>query len=80
MAISKAPRNWNIVLSKIKFKWIKFILPEGQIGRLRPFVADIAMDLWEFMELLQQWETQISIPPTSGISHPIGDDLNDGFE
>jgi hypothetical protein len=30
--------------------------------------------------LLQQWETQISIPPTSGISHPIGDDLNDGFE
>lgn len=56
MAISKAPRNWNIVLSKIKFKWIKFILPEGQIGRLRPYMASIAKNLWG-IDLLQQWET-----------------------
>jgi hypothetical protein len=30
--------------------------PEGQIGRLRPYMASIAKNLWG-IDLLQQWET-----------------------
>ena len=35
--------------------------PEGQVGKLRPYVADIVINLWG-QDLLQQWRTQINIP------------------
>lgn len=38
------------------------------------------MNLWEFMELLQQWETQISIHSTSGTSCKTGDIPDKGAE
>ena len=36
--------------------------PEGQKGILKPYVADITINLWG-CDLLQQWNTQINIPP-----------------
>ena len=33
----------------------------GQIGKLRPYVADIHMNLWR-SHFLQEWGTQINIP------------------
>ena len=40
------------------------IVPEGQKGRLKPYIADIATNLWG-RDLLQKWNTQINIPPVS---------------
>jgi hypothetical protein len=59
-------------LSQVKqsLKWIKYIGPEGQIERLRPYVTDIAMNLWG-RDLLQQQKTQINISATSDTSHKI---------
>ncbi|MGE9640383.1 pol protein pepsin-like aspartate protease and reverse transcriptase [Escherichia coli] len=42
--------------------------PEGQKGRLKPYVADIAINLWG-RDLLQQWNTQINIPPVSDTNY-----------
>ena len=42
-------------------RWIECIGPEGQRGRLRSYLANIAMNLWGH-DLLQQWNTQINIP------------------
>jgi hypothetical protein len=52
-------------LSQVKqsLKWIKCRGPESQVAKLKPYVADISMNLWR-RDLLQQWEAQISIPPT----------------
>ena len=47
---------------------VEGIGPEGQRGKLRPHVASIAMNLWGH-DLLQQWKTQINIPPISGVNH-----------
>ena len=35
-------------LSQIKqsTRWLKCIGPEGQVGKVRPYVADIAINLW----------------------------------
>ena len=44
-------------------RWVECIGPEGQIGRLRPYIANIAMNLWG-CDLLQQWNTQMNIPAT----------------
>ena len=42
-------------LSQIKqsTRWFKCIRPESQVGKLRPYVADIAINLWR-RDLLQQ--------------------------
>ena len=50
-------------LSQIKqsTRWLKCIGPEGQVGKLRPYMADIAINLWG-RDLLQQWKTKINIP------------------
>jgi hypothetical protein len=50
-------------LSQIKQSLINSIGSEYQIGKLTPYVINIAINLWE-RDLLQQWEAQISIPPT----------------
>ena len=44
-------------LSQIKqsTRWLKCIGPEGQVGKLRPCVADTAISLWQ-RDLLQQWK------------------------
>ncbi|MBV2133728.1 pol protein [Pseudomonas sp. MAP12] len=42
--------------------------PEGQKGILKPYVADIAINLWG-RDLLQQWNTQINIPPVSDTNY-----------
>lgn len=39
-------------------------MPEGQIGKLRLYVANKAMNLWEY-NMLKQWNTQINISPAS---------------
>ena len=45
-------------------RWVECIGLELQIGKLRPYVANIAVYLWG-CDLLQQWDTQISIPAAS---------------
>ena len=42
-------------------RWVKCIELEGQKGILRPYVANIAMNLWG-CDLLEQRSTQINIP------------------
>ncbi|KAL6087172.1 hypothetical protein STEG23_007695 [Scotinomys teguina] len=53
-------------LSQVKqsARWLECIGPEGQRAKLKPYVANIAMNLWG-RDLLKQWNTQINIPPTS---------------
>ena len=53
-------------LSRVKqsTRWVNFIGPDGQIGKLRPYVANIVVNLWG-CDLLQQWNTQINIPDAS---------------
>ncbi|KAL6040906.1 hypothetical protein STEG23_037882 [Scotinomys teguina] len=53
-------------LSQIKqsSRWVECIGPEGQRGRLKPYVANVAVNLWG-RDLLQQWNTQIKIPTIS---------------
>ena len=57
-------------LSQIKqsTRWLKCVGPEGQVGKLRPYVTDIAINLWG-RDLLQQWKTQFNIPSVSVSSH-----------
>lgn len=43
---------------------------EGQIGKLKPYVPDIVITLWE-RDLLEQWRTQISIPSILETAHKI---------
>ncbi|ERE67690.1 protease-like protein [Cricetulus griseus] len=47
---------------------VVYIGPEGQKGILKPYVADIAINLWGH-DLLQQWNTQINIPPMSDTNY-----------
>ncbi|KAL6067262.1 hypothetical protein STEG23_006100 [Scotinomys teguina] len=53
-------------LSQVKqsARWLECIGPEGQRAKLKPYVANIAMNLWG-RDLLKQWNTQINIPPVS---------------
>ena len=51
-------------------RWVKCIGPEGQEGILKSYVANIAMNLWEH-DLLQQWNTQINIPPILETNHKL---------
>ena len=53
-------------LSRVRqsMRWVNCIGPDGQIGKLRPYVANIAVNLWG-RDLLQQWNTQINIPAAS---------------
>ena len=62
-------------LSRVKqsTRWVECIGPEGQIGRLRPYIANIAINLWG-RDLLQQWNTQINIPVVPG-THNSGKDI-----
>ena len=62
-------------ISRVKqsTRWVHCIGPEGQRGKLRPYVADIAINLWGH-DLLQQWNTQISIPAVPG-THNSGKDI-----
>ena len=59
--------NWPLQESDIQFleigtlsqvkqrkRWVECIGPEGQKGRLRPYVGSIAVNLWS-RDLLQQW-------------------------
>ena len=48
--------------------WIECIGSEEQRGKLRPYVANIAVNLW-CPDLLQQYITQINIPPISETDH-----------
>ena len=54
-------------LSRVRqsMRWVNCIGPDGQIGKLRPYVANIAVNLWGHDLLLQQWNTQINIPAAS---------------
>ncbi|KAL6045981.1 hypothetical protein STEG23_001675 [Scotinomys teguina] len=53
-------------LSQVKqsARWFECIGPEGQRAKLKPYVANIAMNL-RGRDLLKQWNTQINIPPVS---------------
>ena len=63
------------ILSQVKksTRWAKYIGPEGQKGRLRPYVANIAVNLWGH-DLLQQWNTQVNIPAIPK-THVSGKDI-----
>lgn len=52
------------ILSQVKqsTRWVECIGSEGQIGKLKPYVANRPKNLWE-CDLFQQWKTQVSIPP-----------------
>ena len=54
-------------------RWLECIGPEGQRGILKPYVANIAINLWG-RDLLQQWNTQINIPPNTEVSHRLAHD------
>ena len=43
-------------------RWLECIGLEGQRGILKSYVANIAIYLWG-RDFLQQWNTQINIPP-----------------
>lgn len=51
-------------------KWGKCIGPEGQSGKLKPYVVNTAMDLWG-CDLLQQWKALINILLISETNHKI---------
>ena len=57
-------------LSQIKksIRWLKCIGTVGQIGKLRSYVTDLAVNVWG-RDLLQQWKTQINIPSVSQAGH-----------
>ena len=67
-------------LSQVKqsTKWVECLRPEGQRGRLRPYVANIAVNLWGH-DLLQQWNTQIniSVSPKMYVSWKRLEDIKD---
>ena len=42
-------------------RWVDCIGPEGRRGKLRTYVANIAVNVWG-CDMLQQWNTQINIP------------------
>ena len=62
-------------LSQVKqsTRWVKCRGPEGQKERLRPYVANIAVNLWGH-DLLQQWNIQINIPAVPK-THVSGKDI-----
>lgn len=68
-------------LSQIKqsTRWLKCIGPEGQVGKLRPYIADIAINLWG-RNLLQQWKTQINNPSVSVSAHETHQAPNINFK
>ena len=47
-------------------RWVNCIGPDRKIGKLRPYVANIAVNLLDRV-LLQQWNTQINIPAASRV-------------
>ena len=51
-------------------RWLECIGPEGQRGFLKPYVANIAINLWG-QDLLQQWNTEINIPSNTEVSHRL---------
>lgn len=57
-------------LSQIKqsTRWLRCTGPKGHIGKLRPYMTGVAINLWG-RDLLQQWKTQINIPSVSKASH-----------
>lgn len=59
-------------LSQVKqsARWLECIGPEGQRGKLKPYVANITMNLWG-RDLLQQCNTHINIPPISETNHKL---------
>ena len=68
-------------LSEVKqsTRWLKCVGSEGQVGKLRPYVADIAINLWE-RNPLQQWKTQINNPSVSVSSHETCQAPNKNFK
>lgn len=51
-------------LSQVKqsTRWVNCIVPEGQIGKLKLYVANITINLWG-CDLLQQWKTDKKYSP-----------------
>lgn len=52
---------------------------EGQVGKLKPYVADIAINLRE-RDLLQQWKTQTNMSSVSGSGHESHQAPNKNFK
>lgn len=49
-------------------QWVKCVGPDEQIGKLRPYVADIPINFWE-SDLLQSWGSKINIPAIPETGH-----------
>lgn len=71
------PQRWHLKEMNVHFigigtlckvcqrmRWVFCIGPEGHRGRLKPYLQYIAINLWGH-DLLQQWNTQINIPPVT---------------
>ena len=71
-------QNWPLQEANVQFlstgtisqvkqstRWVDCIGPEDQRGKLRPYVANIVINVWG-RDLLQQWNTQINILTVPG--------------
>jgi hypothetical protein len=58
----------TLSLIKQHSSWLKWEETEGHVGKLRPYMVNIAINLWE-RDLLQQKKTQINIISVSVSSH-----------
>ena len=60
----------NRTLSQVKqnMRCVECIGPKEQRGILKPYVVNVAMNLWR-CDLLQRWNTQINIPPILETNH-----------
>ena len=51
----------SLLQMKQSMRWVEYIGPEKQKGRLRQYIAKIAVNVWG-CDLIQQWKPQIIIP------------------
>ena len=51
-------------------RWVECIGTEGQRGILKPYVFNIAVNLWGH-DLSERWNTQINIPPILETNHKL---------
>ena len=51
-------------------QWLNCEGPDGQPARLKPYVAQLPINLWG-RDLLQQWHAEIYLPPVEPIESEI---------
>ena len=59
--------------------WVECIGSEVEKGRLSPYVANIAVNLWDY-DLLQQCNTQVTLLAVSKTHVFVNDIINKGHQ